>query len=549
MQIGVVRRALVNGMCRGAAAMALFGAAGAPANAAEITAVETVALTSDTAPGAGVPYSLFTRAWLNDAGDVLFYSTLSGGATGLFWWPGGGAESAVAITGAAAPGFATAPLETIASGFTWAGARGPAFFASLADGAGVTSENDDLVYGSDATGNLEIVARQGDVAPDTGGQTFGTSLLELNYAAASDFGLVFANRTRLAGGGFGDRGLWRQSGAGTEALALEGDPAPGVAGGDLVDFRGSVINDLGVTLTWARVDTVGRALYSFGDGPPVLVALEGDEAPGTGAAFQTLTENTGELGINEAGEFAFRSGLDDGTTAAFGPDGLGGTRVLLRSGDPAPDAPDALFSYPDDLALAADGSMVLEGYLEIGVGGVTNADDFGLWGTAGAGPLHLIAREGDRPAGLAEGARFAALQRWEVNATGEVIVSGTYFPPASGAAEDGLWHHDLYTGVTSLLLRKGDLFEVAPGDVRTVLFVGAGIRGAGGGDGKGRAWNDAGQLAASIGFEGGSRGLFRLTVPEAATGAGAAALAALAALRRSVRDRRTQPTSGTQTRA
>lgn len=538
MQSGVVRRALVNGACRGAMAMALFAATAVPAHAVEITAVETVALTSDTAPGTGVPYSLFSRAWLNDAGEVLFYATLSGGATGLFWWPGSGDENAVAITGAAAPGFATAPLETIASGFTWAGARGPAFFASLADGAGVTSDDDDLVYGSDPSGSLAIVARQGDVAPDTGGQTFGTSLLELNYAAASDFGLVFANRTRLAGGGFGDRGLWRQSGAGTTALALEGDPAPGVAGGDLVDFRGSVINDSGVTLTWARVDTVGRALYSFGDGAPVLVALEGEAAPGTGAAFQSLTENTGELGINDAGEFAFRSGLDDGTTAAFAPDGVGGTRVLIRSGDPAPGAPGAVFSSPDDLALAADGSIVLEGYLETGVGGVTNADDFGLWGTAGAGPLHLIAREGDRPAGLPAAARFAALQRWEVNGSGEVVLSGTYFPPASGTAEDGLWHHDLYTGVTSLLLRRGDAVEVAPGDLRSVTSVGAGIRAAGGGDGKGRAWNDAGQLAASISFEGGSRGVFRLTVPEPATGAGAAALAALIWLRASRRDRR-----------
>jgi len=500
------------------------------ARSAEITAIETIALSGETAPGAGVPYTLFSRAWLNDAGETLFYATVSGGATGLWWWEGSGEESPIAITGSPAPGFATAPLETIAFLSTWAGARGPAFFASLADGDGVTSANDDLAYGSDASGNLTLVARQGDVAPDTGGQTFGESLLELNYAAASDFGLVFANRTRLSGGGLGDEGLWRQSGSGTAALALEGDPAPGVSGGDMIDFRGSVINDLGVTLTWVRVDTVGRALYSFGDGSPVLVALEGDPAPGTDAAFQALTENTGELGINESGELAFRSGLDDGTTAAFGPDGLGGTRVLLRSDDPAPGTPGAVFSYPDDLALAADGSIVLEGYLETGVGGVTSTDDFGLWGAPGYGPLQRIAREGDRPAGLPEGARFAALQRWEVNAAGEVIVSGTYFPPASGSAEDGLWHHDLYTSETSLLLRKGDVVEVAPGDLRTVLFLSAGVRAAGGGDGKGRAWNDARQLAATIGFEGGSRGVFRLTVPEPATGAGAAAFVALATI-------------------
>lgn len=75
----------------------------------------------------------------------------------------------------------------------------------------------------------------------------------------------------------------------------------------------------------------------------------------------------------------------------------------------------------------------------------------------------------------------------EVNATGEVILGGTYFPPASAVAEAGLLVSRSPHGRDVALLRKGDVVDVAPGDLRTVVSVGAGIRAAGGGDGKGRA--------------------------------------------------------------
>ena len=501
-----------------------------PALAVEITAIETVALSTDTAPGAGVPYTLFSRAWLNDAGELLFYGTVSGGAAGLWWWTGSGDPSAVALTGMDAPVLGPAQLESIDSSDTWAGARGPAFFGTLADGGGVTSENDEVAYGSDGGGALAVIAREGASAPGAGTQTFGAQLIGANYGSSSDFGMVFANRTELAGGGFGNRSLWRQSGATATLLAIEDDTAPGVPGGAMIDFRGSVVNDLGVTVTWVRVNTVGRALYSFSDDAPLLLALEGEPAPGTAADFQSITEDPAELGINDAGDYAFRSGLSDGRSAVFGPDAGGGTRLLLRSTDPAPGTATAVFAAPSHLALAADGSMVIEAFLQTDVGGTTSATDFGLWGSAGYGPLELVARQGDRPTGLPAGARFDAFQRWELNGAGQVILGATYFPPASGVAEDGLWHHDLYTGTTSLLLRKGDVVEIAPGDSRTINFITAGRRASGGQDGKGQAWNDAGQLAAALTFGDGSRGVFRLTVPEPASGAALTALAALVAL-------------------
>jgi hypothetical protein len=223
--------------------------------------------------------------------------------------------------------------------------------------------------------------------------------------------------------------------------------------------------------------------------------------------------------------------LDDSTSAVFAPDGAGGQRVLVRSDTPAAGTEGAVFSSPDDLALGADGSMVIKGELEVGIGDTTTFTDFGLWGTAAYGPLQLIAREGDRPAGLPEGATFGPNLRFGLNGSGEVILVGAYTAPGLGTG-DGLWHHDLYTGLTSLLLRKGDVVEVAPGDFRTITFLSALGRAAGGQDGRSTAWNDAGQIAATMTFSDNTRGVFRITVPEPMAGSAWVAVAALAALRR-----------------
>jgi hypothetical protein len=518
---GSCKRAWLVGAC------ALTWIAAGPAAAVEITAIETIALRFETAPGAGATYQLFNSAVLNDAGEVLFWADDSNGARGLWRWTGSGEESLVAVTGAPAPGFATVPLDTISGNF-WLTADGPVFFGLLDRVEGVTALTDDLLYGSNASGMPVLIARSGNLAPGLGGATFGSPL---GGQVSSDFGTLFHNRSEPAGGGFGDNCLWRYDGSVTTLLAIEDGFAPGAPGFQFSGFFGNVMNDLGVTLTHVRLAPFKRSLYSFGDGAPQLIALEGAPAPGTGANFLIPTENADELGINNAGEIAFLAYLDDSTSAVFAPDGAGGQRVLARSDDPAPGTAGAVFASPDDLALGGDGSMVIDADLEVGIGGTTTATDSGLWGTAGDGPLQLIAREGGQPAGLPAGSTFGPNPRFALNGSGEVILVGTYTAPGLGTG-DGLWHHDLYTSETSLLLRKGDVVEVAPGDFRTITFLSALGRAAGGQDGRSTASNDAGQIAATMTFSDNSRGVFRITVPEPASSAALTALGALVALAR-----------------
>jgi hypothetical protein len=500
------------------------------ARAAEITAIYTVALRFDPAPGTSAAYSLFNLAFLNDAGELLFWASIDGGARGLWWWTGSGDENLVALEDAIAPGFASAPLETIGEFFL--NANGPVFFGQLDAIEGVTSVTDDVVYASPSGGALDLIAREGSLAPGLGGATFGTQLFDQSGPVASDFGTLFANRSEPPGGGFGDDCLWRSAGGAPTLLAIEDEFAPGVPGDAFALFQGSVMNDLGVTLTHVRLESGNTALYSFGDGAPDLVVLAGDAAPGTGVDHLKPTENRDALGINNAGQFAYISDLVSGTAAVFAPDGAGGTRALMLTGDPAPGTPGAIFDFPRYVALGADGSVVMEGSLEDGVGGVTSTTRTGIWGTAGYGPLQLIARRGDQPAGLPPGSRFETFPRYELNGSGEVIISGTYVATGGLGTGDGLWHHDLYTGVTSLLMREGHVVEVAPGDSRTVNGISALGRVTGGEDGRFRAWNDAGQLAATLTFDDATRGAFRFTVPEPGAGATGFVVAALAWLAR-----------------
>ncbi len=510
-----------------AGALALGELAARPADAVEITAIETVALRFAPAPGTSETYQLFNSALLNDAGELLFWADISNGARGLWWWTGSGEESLVAVTGAPAPGFATVPLDTISGNF-WLTANGPVFFGLLDRVEGVTALTDDLLYGSNASGEPVLIARSGNLAPGLGGATFGSPL---GGQGSSDFGTLFYNRSEPASGAFGDNCLWRYDGSVTTLLAIEDGFAPGAPGFQFSSFLGTVMNDVGVTLTHVRLAPIKRSLYSFGNGAPQLIALEGAAAPGTGANFRFPTEGTDQLGINNAGEIAFVAYLDDSTSAFFAPDGAGGQRVLARSDDPAPGTAGAVFASPDELALGGDGSMVIDGDLEVGVGDTTTVTDSGLWGTAGYGPLRLIAREGGQPAGLPAGSSFGPNLNFELNGSGGVILVGTYAAPGLGTG-DGLWHHDLYTGETSLLLRKGDVVEVAPGDLRTITFLSALGRVTGGQDGRSTAWNDAGQIAATLIFSDNSRGAFRLTVPEPTTGAAWIGVAALAWLAR-----------------
>ena len=106
-------------------------------------------------------------------------------------------------------------------------AAGQSAFNAMLAGIGITTANDGVIYAEDGAGALRLVAREGNVAPDTAaGVTFGV-LTTFDFAMNSAGQVAFHGS--LAGPGVAaanDRGIWSE-GAGTlHLVAREGMQAP-----------------------------------------------------------------------------------------------------------------------------------------------------------------------------------------------------------------------------------------------------------------------------------------------------------------------------------
>jgi hypothetical protein len=69
--------------------------------------------------------------------------------------------------------------------------------------------------------------------------------------------------------------------------------------------------------------------------------------------------------------------------------------MLTRGGQPAPGTNGAVFDGFEHIQYNDNGDLMFEGYLTHGIGGVTDANDFGIWLRNRNGQTYLIARAGD----------------------------------------------------------------------------------------------------------------------------------------------------------
>jgi hypothetical protein len=137
--------------------------------------------------------------------------------------------------------------------------------------------------------------------------------------------------------------------------------------------------------------------------------------------------------VDEAGDIGFASSTgtalgEPGDPTIFGPDGAGGYRELIRVNGQAPGFPDGatvrfipgggFFSMNDvgEMAFTAD--------LSVGGGGVTGADNSGLWTATPSGDIVLHYREGD-PVPGSPGLFFGAIDGTPLlNASGDLAHAG-----------------------------------------------------------------------------------------------------------------------------
>ena len=97
-----------------------------------------------------------------------------------------------------------------------------------------------------------------------------------------------------------------------------------------------------------------------------------------------------------------------------------------------------------------------------------------------------------------------------MNDAGQTTFWGVVGGPGVNSTNDtGIWAEDP-DGLLRLVAREGCVFEVAPGDQRTITFLNL-ILGSGGEDGKSSGFNDQGEVAFQASFTDGTSGIFVAT--------------------------------------
>jgi hypothetical protein len=278
--------------------------------------------------------------------------------------------------------------------------------------AGAVTTGDDAVMVTGSPGSLQIVSREGDVLPDgsivsvqattpTGSVTLGfTSQLNASGQVLHDMRFSITSGSATA---TNDRALALWSGGTNVIIAREGDAAPGTVGASFLDGTG-----------WSPV----ASMLTRSGNTTLAAALSGGDVAGT-------TNNR---------------------ALYFG--GLAGWVMVMRKGDLAPGlAGGELFNVVNDSSIACNDSgqvAFLTSFVQ--AGSVTAANDTALWlGTAGN--LTMMAREGDAcvAAGLGGGPWTYA----------DIGTGGTATPRLNDRGEM-LWHqHPLATAVMDAHARLG----------------------------------------------------------------------------------------------
>lgn len=415
--------------------LTLIAQSGGPEPTGTMPGVQLIRYISATTPAANAIGSSYRISPTN--GLLLWGSGLVGpgiintgtAATGrndsaLFWGPVG-AQTVLVQRAMAAPSGGSlidTAFTTISNQGTTMNANGVCVFqVSLVGGDVVTSPVSNAAAWLIGTpGNLQFLMRRGDVIDVAGGTaTIGT--LGFNVQI-NESGFVYHD----------------------QRLSTAAGTTTGTA-----------------TVTTA---TDGLLLLTLpGGGTTLIMAREGDAAPGTaGAAFNVLTPTT--VGLTRSGRMGFFSTLVGGDVVGTTNDSAiytgtlsGGFTMAVRRGDVLPNGDTLATIMSSSISINDQGSIVCFGVLT-GPNRTTSNDQVLLAGMPGN--LQVIASEGDPTPGFAGGtfgsiAPGSAIQ----NDRGQVVFNATIVTATS--SDSSTWAYDPNQGLILL---------DAAGDVYTTVF-------------------------------------------------------------------------------
>lgn len=258
----------------------------------ETQTISAFGVSGDPAPGISGGVFDLTQflPFLSDDGEILFSSSIFDGATSdtdalylassLDQQP-----TLVSRTGDPVPSIgADATISQVFDGVV----RGPllAFYGQYADG---DSEFPGIWLGGKGRGEAELVIADGQEIPGLEPPQFFTELLFGRLSLEADGSLLFfAAVTDNGSPATRRRGIFHRSADGVlSALALEGDPAPGIAGATFRSLGGSEFSGNGHVLFNALLEGPGisfelendNSIWQYFDGELTLLAREGDQLP------------------------------------------------------------------------------------------------------------------------------------------------------------------------------------------------------------------------------------------------------------------------------
>lgn len=275
----------------------------------------------------------------------------------------------------------------------------------------VTTANSNGIWTGDGN-SLQLVARQGAAAPGTNG-TFGTFT---SLGLTDNHGTIF-QATLNAGAGISaanNVGIWEGNTPADLTLLLR---------------LGQVVS--GKTITAANFF-------------PTL--------PVVGSQTRCFNPN---------GQFATQATFSDKTTGIVQVSNNTASLVAV-SGDPAFDIPDAKFASFGPPTIYDEGWLAFTATLTPGIGGVTTANNSGIWAAGSAQEIHLITRTGSPAPGTAS--TFANLGDPVYNGYLDLAFQGTLTIGIGGVTAsnaNGIWFTPPSPdGSLSLVVRQG---SQAPG--------------------------------------------------------------------------------------
>jgi len=332
--------------------------------------------------------------------------------TGI-WLNTSGSLQLLAREGSAAPGGPVGALFDSFASFTRPvlnNSGTTAFMADMRSGPGGVGTSDRRgIWRGANSGDLSLVVRQNDqvVGGPVGQQHNGFADPVINENGELAFKGYLTGTDTTGSGAV----IWAESGGSLNIVARQGDLAPivGSVGEEYGSFFNNVAMNTNGKLAFLNRLTIGvggvtsdndTTLWTGAPGSFELLAREGVQAPD--APGGALLSFASVPAINALDHVAFRGGLEIGTAGVTADDDgaiwstvSGSPQVVVREGDPAPGVPGGIFSTVSLPNINDAGEVSFDASLVIGPGGVTASDATGIWAQLPGGQLELVARVGN----------------------------------------------------------------------------------------------------------------------------------------------------------